>query len=58
MNSPQPVIRNCPFCRVAMVGSRSQPDRREFDMFLCLNCDTVIQLDTPTARGETTRRRR
>jgi hypothetical protein len=45
MTPSKPTIRNCPFCRIAMVGSRSKPGQADFDTFHCLHCDTMIHLD-------------
>jgi hypothetical protein len=42
---PQPPPRNCPFCRIAMVASRSNSGIAIFDKFHCLQCDTVIRFD-------------
>lgn len=45
MTPAQPPIRNCPFCRIAMVGSRSHDASPMLDMFRCLQCGTTIDLD-------------
>jgi hypothetical protein len=39
---PQP--RHCPICGVAMNGEKSRPERELFDIFHCLNCETIIDL--------------
>jgi hypothetical protein len=57
MTLQKPIIKNCPFCRIAMVGSRSKPGRPEFYTFHCLQCDTVIHLDAPPADSEPRRDR-
>jgi len=49
---PKPPIRHCPLCGVAMQGSRTREDARDFDRFDCQTCHTVIELpprprDTP-----------
>jgi hypothetical protein len=51
MTPPKPSIRNCPFCRIAMVGSRSKPDKPELDTYHCLHCDTMIHLEAPPPNG-------
>jgi hypothetical protein len=52
MTPQKPTIKNCPFCRIAMVGSRSHPGKAEIDTYECLQCDTVINLDaSPTHAG-------
>lgn len=38
-------IRNCPFCRIAMVGSRSNAASENPNAFRCLQCGTTIELD-------------
>jgi hypothetical protein len=57
MTPPTPTIKNCPFCRIAMVGSRSRPGKAEVDTFHCLHCDTVIHLDGAPADSEARRDR-
>jgi hypothetical protein len=57
MTPPKPTIRNCPFCRIAMVGSRSKSGQADFDTFHCLNCDTLIHLDSSSADREPRRDR-
>jgi hypothetical protein len=57
MTPLKPTIRNCPFCRIAMVGSRSKPDKADLDMFRCLHCDTVIYLDGSPADSDVRRDR-
>jgi ribosomal protein S27E len=36
------VIRHCPICRLAMVGSKSREDLAGPDVFRCLSCGTEI----------------
>jgi transposase len=36
--------KRCPICGVAMIGRRSHPDSKHFDVFQCLRCETVIDL--------------
>jgi hypothetical protein len=53
MTAPaKPPIRHCPLCGVAMQGSRSRDDIRDFDRFDCLTCHTVIELPPPPRRSE------
>lgn len=40
----RPLIRHCPICGVAMQGSRTREDARNFDRFDCQTCHTVIEL--------------
>jgi transposase-like protein len=45
--SPRPLCtqasaKQCPICRVSMLGSRTGPAPREFDHFECLNCGLVM----------------
>ncbi len=40
-----PKIRNCPFCRIAMVASRLNSRSTGFDQYQCLKCGTVIRFD-------------
>lgn len=40
-----PKIRNCPFCRIAMVASRTNSRSIAFDQYQCLKCGTVIRFD-------------
>jgi hypothetical protein len=32
----------CLVCRMAMIGGRSKPESREFDIYRCLQCDLTI----------------
>ncbi len=43
---PQPKIRNCPLCGVAMQASKSREDLAVFDIFRCQTCQTTIT-ETP-----------
>jgi hypothetical protein len=52
MKSQKPSIKNCPFCRIAMVGSRSHPGKAQIDTFECLQCNTVIRLDASPTDGD------
>jgi hypothetical protein len=47
-----PPIKNCPMCRLAMVGDRTDSTLAEFNFYRCLGCDLTITI-TPTAeRGD------
>jgi len=43
--------KRCPLCGVAMLASRSHPERDRFDIFQCLQCDTVIDLSGSATHG-------
>lgn len=47
MQRPRPPIRHCPICGVAMQADRSRADLADFDMFRCLNCETIISESKP-----------
>ena len=49
---PKSPIRHCPLCGVAMQGSRTREDVREFDRFDCQTCHTVIELPLRNAPSE------
>jgi len=44
---PRPLVRHCPLCGIAMLGSKSDETNAQFDTFSCLNCQTVITLAPP-----------
>jgi hypothetical protein len=46
-----PQIKNCPICRLAMVGERTDNNLSEFNSFRCLGCDLTITT-TPAARSD------
>ena len=46
MTPPKLPIRNCPFCRIAMIGRRAHADSPDIDIFECMHCDTVIHIDS------------
>jgi 5-methylcytosine-specific restriction endonuclease McrA len=43
--------KRCPLCGIAMLASRSRPDSNRFDIFQCLQCETVIDLSGAVTRG-------
>jgi hypothetical protein len=43
--------KRCPLCGIAMVASRSHPERDRFDIFQCLQCDTMIDLSGSATGG-------
>ena len=43
-----PPIKNCPMCRLAMVGDRTDSRLAEFNHYRCLGCDMTITF-TPSA---------
>jgi hypothetical protein len=50
-------VRNCPVCRVAMIGEKADPEAGDptFDRFVCFVCGTVIERagqDPPEKSGE------
>jgi hypothetical protein len=38
----KPARKDCPVCGVAMIASKSDATRGEFDTYSCLRCKTVI----------------
>jgi hypothetical protein len=50
MTPVRPPIRNCPFCRIAMVASQSGTHGPMYDEFRCLRCDTVIRFERTNGR--------
>jgi hypothetical protein len=49
---PTQVIRHCPLCGVAMLGSKSSETSVEFDTFTCLRCQSVMVLTSSTQPGK------
>jgi hypothetical protein len=47
----RPSIKNCPVCRLAMVGDKSDSRLTEFDIYRCLACDLTIST-APTPAGD------
>ena len=37
-----PAVKNCPICRLAMVGERTDTKLAEFNVYRCLGCDLTI----------------
>ena len=53
LKQPPVPPRHCPICGIAMQGHKSSADRRHFDVFECLNCDTTIRVSRPADKGPT-----
>jgi hypothetical protein len=47
----RPPIKNCPVCRLAMLGDKTDSRLAEFDIYRCLACDLTIST-TPNSAGE------
>jgi len=45
-----PAVKNCPICRLAMVGERSDSKLAGFNIYRCLGCDLTITT-MPAARS-------
>jgi hypothetical protein len=43
------MVRNCPLCGIAMIGSKSRDDSQQVDTFSCLKCETVISFVPPAS---------
>jgi len=46
----RPVVKNCPICRLAMVGERTDTKLAAFNVYRCLGCDLTITT-MPAARS-------
>lgn len=42
MEAPRPPLKNCPFCKIAMVVVAADADLGGHDRFECLTCGTTI----------------
>ena len=42
----RPLIRHCPLCGIAMQAKKSRENADKYDVFECLNCETLIS-ETP-----------
>ena len=49
-----PRIKNCPMCRLAMVGGRTDNKPAEFNHFRCLGCDLTITISPTGTHKENT----
>jgi hypothetical protein len=45
-SSQHPIVRHCPLCGIAMQAKKSRENTDKYDVFECLNCQTVIS-ETP-----------
>jgi hypothetical protein len=47
----RPPLKNCPMCRLAMVGDKTDSRLAEFNVYRCLGCDLTITT-APTSAGD------
>jgi hypothetical protein len=52
MRSSRPPLRNCPFCKIAMVAMKAEGGKAGYGRFECLTCGTTIAFDDTTGRDD------